>query len=140
MNKRKFLIGGLVTLMMVSALVLGSCRIGDYEEDPVTGYTFKLKLGKKWAIKLDTNWLDSDWGSYKKSGKTLTFTSDWYTGAAATFEGTLDGKTLTITDGKGQAWRQGVFKKKAVDGEAIVFDVEFEDGVQDELDGPDDEE
>jgi hypothetical protein len=121
--------------MMVAGLVLGSCRVGSYEEESDSDVVFKLEIGKKWRATYSGWGIDS--GSYTKSGKTLTFKPNSSSINTAEFKGKLDGKKLTITTG----YWAGVYNKKAVEGGVgTVYDVEFEDGVQDELDGPDDEE
>jgi hypothetical protein len=133
MKGKKFLIGGLVALMMVAGLVFTACTHGDYtaQDDPDTVLT--LSSGHKWELAEDGAKAMS--GTYDKSRDKITFTVEWEDGSGDWYPvgtklvGTKDGKKITLTlPGAGDY----VFKK-AVDGDGtITANLEFADDFDDE--------
>jgi hypothetical protein len=118
----------MVGLALTVGLVLAACRWGDYEGD-VLGEKVKLTLssGHKWELYVGGEL--SDKGTYKGSGKTITFTSDY---DGATFEGTKKGKKITVT-----YYGLEFSLSKSVDGKAPisvgdVIDIEFADDFDDD--------
>jgi hypothetical protein len=127
MNKRKFLIGGLVALMMVAGLVMTACTHGEYEgEGDDSDLVLTLSSGHKWELTDDGDKAMS--GTYKKSGDEITFTVEWQDGdwysVGTKLTGKKDGKKITITlPGEGDY----VFKKSVDADGTITPGIEFDD-------------